>query len=539
MASADTTGRRSVTRRQFLQAVAAASGSAAMMNSMAAIGQIPESDYIEPPALDGSGEGTSVVILGAGTGGCVAAYELMQLGYDVTVLEAEDRLGGHAFTVRGGSRIYEYGNGEQVCDWDDGVWFDAGPSRIPFFHRGILHYCRELNIPLIDHKNVSLSNYVYMEGIDSQFDGQRMRLNEFQTDMGGFTSQLLSQAIDQGALDEELTEEDQERLINYLVSWGLLSSDDLTYTGGTKRGFEVLPDVDGSGEFEGPPALSDLLPYAEAALQSQSGYLGATQSITWQSTMMKPKEGWGQIYNQGFADALGDRVQLNSEVQEIRQSDDGVTIVVRDTETDEEREVTADYCMCNIPLSVLIQIPGDFSSEMTEAMQAIPYQMSGRGGAQFNRRFWEEDDWIYGGQAFTNIPEIGIMDYPDDDYHAEKGAMLVYYSSGNIASTVGAMSYEERMELALEEGSKIHPQMRDEYHSGFSVAWHLYPYTMGAWPTFPGETRQQYFPTLQEPDGRIYLVGEHVSYLNAWAEGAIQGAWMQLEALHSRVMQED
>ncbi len=41
-----------------------------------------------------SGNGRSVVILGAGVAGLIAAYELMQAGYRVTVLEARDRIGG-------------------------------------------------------------------------------------------------------------------------------------------------------------------------------------------------------------------------------------------------------------------------------------------------------------------------------------------------------------------------------------------------------------------------------------------------------------
>ncbi len=36
----------------------------------------------------------SAVVVGAGLAGLSAAYELEQRGYDVTVLEARDRLGG-------------------------------------------------------------------------------------------------------------------------------------------------------------------------------------------------------------------------------------------------------------------------------------------------------------------------------------------------------------------------------------------------------------------------------------------------------------
>jgi monoamine oxidase len=526
-----------LTRRRFLQMVGATAGSAAMFNVMSAWGQIPMEGQTEPPELDGNGEGTKVIVLGAGPGGAVAAWELVKLGYDVTVLEARDRVGGHVFTVRNGSRTEEYGHGEQVCDWPEGFWWDAGPSRIPFFHRSFFHYCREFNIPLIDHNNLNTAAYVYMEGIEGPLNETRMRVHEFQTDMGGYTAQLLAQAADQGALDEPLSDEDAELLKTYLINWGMIDSSDLTYTGSSRRGYETVPDVYSGGAVGDPYALSDLLPFAASALQAAGGYLGATSSFTWQQTMVKPPEGVEQLYDEGFHQALGDRVRLNCEVTEIRQSEDGVRIVYLNKETGETEEIEGDYAMCNIPLSVLIKIPSDFSREFTEATRAVPYAMAVRMGIGYRRRFWEEDDWIYGGQSFTNIPELGTIDYPDNDYGAPGGVMLGMYVTGNNAARISSLSYEERVQVALEHNAKIHPQVHDEVISGFSVAWHLEPYSLGAWPSYTARVRQEAMPVLQEPDGRVYLVGEHLSNVNAWIEGASQAAWMQVEKLHQRVMQ--
>jgi len=516
----------------------ASTGGGAVMSAMGAWGHIPVSAQVEPPQLDGSGNGTKVVVIGAGPGGCPAAYELMKLGYEVVVLEARDRLGGHVFTVRGGSKTFEYGKGEQVCDWDDEtMYYEAGPSRIPFYHRGFIHYCNELNIPLIDHKNLNLNAWVYAEDIPGQLNGKRMRLHELQADMGGYTSELLAKAANQDQLDMPLTAEDRDILIDYLVNWGILSSEDLTYGPSEHRGYSVLPDTQTPGEVADPYALQDLLPFAAGILEQNGGYLAATATFDWQTALLKPKDGVSQLYENGFKNALGDRVRLNCEVTEIRQSEEGVRVVFTNLATGESEEVTGDYCMCNIPLSVLIKIPGDFSGQFREAMQSVPYAMALRSGLGFKRRFWEQDDWIYGGQSFSNIGELGILSYPDEDYGAQKGAMLGMYNFGNNAARVSSLPYEERIELALEYGSRIHPQMREEFMSGFSVAWHLEPYSLGAWPSYTERTRENAFPILQEPDGRIYLVGEHLSYVNAWIEGAVQAAWMQVAKLHSRVMQ--
>lgn len=527
-----------MTRRRFLQMVGATAGSGAVTSIMGAWGQIPVSAQIVPPKMDGNGNGTKVIVIGAGPGGCPAAWELVKLGYDVTVVEARDRLGGHVFTVKGGSKTFEYGKGEQVCEWDDeNMWYDAGPSRIPFYHRSFFHYCHEFNIPLMDHKNLDLNGWVYAENINGALNGKRMRLHEMQADMGGYTSELLAKATDQGALDAPLTAEDQEQLLDYLVNWGILSSEDLTYGASDHRGYTVYPDTKSMGTSADPYPLTDLLPFAASMLNSAGGYLAATSVFDWQTTLVKPKGGVAELYEVGFKQALGDRVHLNCEVTEINQSEDGVKVVYLNKATNATEEVSGDYVMCNIPLSVLIKIKGNFSGKFRTAMQSVPYAMAVRLGLGFNRRFWEEDDWIYGGQSFTNIGELGIIGYPDDGYGAKKGALLGLYNFGTNAAKVSSLPYEERNELALTHGSKVHPQMRSEYHSGFSVAWHLEPYSLGAWPSYNARTRRDAFPILQEPDGRIYLVGEHLSYVNAWIEGAVQAAWMQVEKLHTRVMQ--
>lgn len=526
-----------LTRRRFLQMTGALIGSTSVLNMLNAWGQNAMDGLTEPPQLDGSGNGTKVIVIGTGSGGCPAAYELINLGYEVSIIEARDRVGGHAWTIEGGSVGEEYGKGVQTCDWPEGFWWDAGPSRVPFFHNGFFHYCRELNVPLIDHKNLNLNGWVYADGIEGNLDGTKMRLHELQSDMGGYTSQYLAMALNQNALDEPLTEDDLESWKNYLINWGMLDPVDFTYGKTSHRGYNVLPDVYSSGEVNDPYPLSDLLPFADTIMQNAGGYLAATSSFTWQTTMVKPKGGMKQLYDVAFREFFGDRLKLNSPVTRINQDEDGVTVTYTNAETGEEVEERGDYVMCNIPLSSLLKVSVNFSDSMNTAIRSVPYAMALRMGIGYKRRFWEEDDWIYGGQSFSNDPLLGILDYPDDDYLTEGGVMLGMYNFGNNAAYVSSLPYEDRAALALELGSKIHPQLRDEYISAFSVAWHLEPYSLGAWPSFTAESRAQVMPILQEPDGRIYLVGEHLSHVNSWMEGAVQAAWMQVEKLHTRVMQ--
>jgi hypothetical protein len=59
----------------------------ALYQAMTALGQAAESAYQRPFKLDRDRKGASVLILGAGLAGMVAAYELRQAGYKVQISE--------------------------------------------------------------------------------------------------------------------------------------------------------------------------------------------------------------------------------------------------------------------------------------------------------------------------------------------------------------------------------------------------------------------------------------------------------------------
>lgn len=522
-----------LTRRRFIQAVGAVGGGAAAFSAMSAWGHFAEAKQVAPPTLQGEGGGTRVVILGAGPAGLVAGYELGKKGYNVQILEADERVGGHVFTVRRGSRTHELGGEEQVCDFDEGQWFDVGAWRIPYMHRSVHHYMREFQIPAVHHTDLNMNAFAYVSGIEGPLNERPVRIREAVVDMRGYTSELLAKALNQETLDTALTQEDRDAFIDFLVATGLLSRDDLTYQPNVARGWSGL-DLAGF-QHEVPTApfpLQDLLPFSQV-----TGDLTPLMNLLHQPVMMKPAKGMSQIYEEGFQARLADRITLRAEVREVRQSETGVEIVYVDKTTGQTGTATADYCVSTIPLSVLNRMQTDLSGSTREAIQGSAYATTGKLGLQFKRRFWEEDDWIYGGLTITSVPEIGTISYPTWDYHAPKGVLQAYYNFGNPASSVSRLSLQERIEVGLAFGSKIHPQYRQEYETGFSVAWHRMPYAMGGWANWSAYARENYYPRLMEPDGRIYFAGDFLSQIPGWMEGAIQASWLQIEKLHQRAMQ--
>ena len=163
-----------------------------------------------------------MVILGAGIAGMVAAYELRKGGFDCTLLEARERPGGRNWTIRKGSTV-EFTDGTvQHCDWQEGLYLNAGPARIPSIHRIMLGYCEELGVPLEVEINTSRSALMQSDDLNG---GRPVEQRQVVYDTRGHLAELFSKAIHQGSLDALLTKEDAERLLGFLQAYGDLKND--------------------------------------------------------------------------------------------------------------------------------------------------------------------------------------------------------------------------------------------------------------------------------------------------------------------------
>jgi len=213
---------KGVTRRRFLEGIGLAGGSAAMYETMTALGLInlPEA-WAGPPQLPaGSGNGKKVVILGAGIGGLIAAYELRNAGYQCQIIELTERAGGRNHTARRGTVLVEKKkNGEtlkQVCNFDEGLYLNLGPGRLPYHHRRVLHYCRELGVGLEIYVMETMSNLFQS---DKAFGGKATIKRQIANDIQGYLSEMLAKAVDQNALNAELNGDDRNRLLCLLKNF--------------------------------------------------------------------------------------------------------------------------------------------------------------------------------------------------------------------------------------------------------------------------------------------------------------------------------
>jgi monoamine oxidase len=520
-----------LSRRDLLALIGTLAGSAAMYHAMTALGLASESPYKGRIKLQGDVGGTSVLILGAGLAGLTAALELRDAGYAVQILEFNNRAGGRNWTLRGGDRFEELGGFTQQCEFADGLYFNPGPWRIPHHHRAVLDYCKRLNVELQPFVQL---NYNALLHSTKAFGGKPQRIRHIRADFQGQIAELLAKVAEQSKLDEVVSTDDKAILLEALRSWGALDKDyayKANLTSASSRGFSRGP----GGGLNAIPVASDPIDLSEILRSRLWRYLQNFSRHEFQSTMLQPVGGMDAI-GRAFAREVGNLIQFNSKVTRIDQDENGISVTYLDTKTADMRVAKADWCVCTIPLSILSQIPISVGGRMKAAIEAVPYAPAVKIGLQFKRRFWEEDEAIYGGISFTDLP-IQQIAYPNADFNRDgPGVLLGAYVIGNANSfEFTSLSPGERIARAVELGAMIHPQYPAAFANGISVAWHRVPYVMGCAGYWTETTRAQHYNDLCQIDGRIVLAGEHASYIPAWQEGAILSALDAIERLHLRV----
>lgn len=514
-----------LSRRRFLEAVGRAGGYSALFVTMQGLGLLAATDaYAGPPKLaPGSGGGVKVAVLGAGIAGLVAALELRKAGYEVTVLEARDRPGGRVWTVRGGDTIVQTGRPDQRVEWarEPELYFNAGAGRIPQSHHAIMGYCRDLKVPLEVMVNANRAAKL-------DYGGKVVTNGQAVNDTRGTFAELLAKAVDRGALDRELTGVDKQRLLNYLSAYGALSPERV-YGGSERAGFVSPP-----GGYLNPPKAGDPLRMSD---MMQARFWGASllfeEISDMQATMLQPVGGMDRI-PYALYQAVKPAVILGAEVKQIRKRGKGARIVY--ARGGDEQVLDADICICTLPLPVLAKIPSDLSPRVKQAIAAA-YYTHGTKVAWESRRFWEQDDFQFGGLGWTDQPSEVVW-YPSGGLGQETGVLVGAYSVGfsgpENPGKFAALPFKERFAMSRGVIERFHPGKGAELKNPVTVSWKQTPFSEGVAVAWREAQRGTDYAELCKADGPFYFAGEHMSYINAWQEGAALSAHEAIKLIDAR-----
>ncbi len=470
-----------------------------------------------------TGGRAKVTILGAGIAGLVLAYELERAGYDVVVLEARERVGGRNWSVRGGDQIVLNGEADQTAGFSDGLYFNAGPARIPSNHTGLLGYVKQLGVPLEVEVNSSRSALLQAPGA---FEGRPVQQRQAVNDVRGAISELLAKATRRGALDQELTTDDNERLLAFLKTYGDLTPE-LHFAGTERSGYQIPPGAyDQVGRRRDPLPLSDLLKDEVLPLSLYE------ESILMQATMFQPAGGMDRI-PAAFARAIRSLILLGAEVKRIRQTPGDAEVIYVDRRSGAHATHKADYLIVTIPLPVLAGIDTDFSKPVKQAIAGAVYDQSAKVAFE-SPRFWQ-DEQIYGGLSFVG-GETNLVWYPSGDYQNARGVLVGAYAAGPPAKGFQARSLAEQAAIARNAVDRLHPGHGGELTAQVVIDWNKVPFNLGPWIHWETEGNDPAaYRLLNQPEGRVYFSGAHLSQLPSWQEGAILAAHRTIAELGRRV----
>lgn len=532
-----------IARREFLTAIGKAVGGSAMLRAMAAMGiastvaacgsssaapapSPPAPNPPPPPRMmsprpgdwpPNVGAGKSVVILGGGIAGMTACLEMQRLGYSCTIVEAQSAAGGRVKTLRAGDVVNETDSSQNCTfDVDDDLYFNAGPSRIAQHHEFLLGYCRDFGVALETFTNDNRGAWLHSP---NAFGGQPQVARQVIADTRGGIARLLSTAINQNALDAELTATDKANILAMLRQYGDLDISN-NYISTPRAGFPGQENAGSRnrGDLLTPRQLQQLVTEFFWELR-----LSFSQGFDQQPTMLQPVGGMDRIARAFEAQVINDIV-FDARVTEIRKIANGARVVYDRMGT--STTVDADYCVVTIPAPVLAGIPNDFSAPHLAEITNFQYSSAVRIAFQAPR-FWERDHNIYGGISWTDQDVTQIW-YPNHGFGSDNGIFLgAYIFSGAPGTTFTNLTPQQRLSTTIAQASNVHPEINTQASRGISVAWRKMPWVLGGW----GQSNPA---TLLTADDNIYFAGEHLSILQGWQEGAILSAYNAIDGIVTR-----
>lgn len=445
-----------------------------------------------------------VVIVGAGMAGLVAAHELKRAGHEPVIIEAQQRVGGRVLTLR--------------QPFTAGLYAEVGAMRIPRAHQLTLEYIDKFGLPTHDFTMDNPNAYYFI-------GGRRLRISEATANPSllGFGTSEREQNRSASALWMDAI----EPLLRKLNVEGEAAWDEIVeiYDGYSTREY-----LEARGWSEAAIEMYGLLANQEAVMNSSFLEVFREDSGNFYTNMVEIEGGTDRLPH-SFLPELAQNIRFGAKMIAVNQSPEDVTIFYRSAAG--RGEVTGDYAIITVPFPVLrhVEILKPFTRAKQRAIRQLHYDASAKILFQCRRRFWEEDDGIFGGGTITDLP-IRNLYYPDHSRETGRGVILASYTWSQDAQRWGSLSPDDRIRRALEDVAQIHPQVLKEFEVGASWMWHDDEFAGGAFALFDPGQHKLLHEQIIAPEGRIHFAGEHASLYHAWIQGAIESGLRAAIAVH-------
>jgi monoamine oxidase len=444
-----------------------------------------------------------VIVAGAGLAGLSAAYELSLKGFDVTVIEGRNRVGGRVFTLKE--------------PFTDGQFVELGGELVGDGYKRLLGYAKKFGVDyeeVPDEVQTSGSVATLQGGIGTTavMKGKLYPvgslLNPHPYDLKGdeaamlppnllgkYVRQIMKESV--GKTDS-MSEFDKFSLADVLRQRGV--SETAINLMNISLNYNSIETVSAAGiMFDGNRR--------SGAGTRANRIIGGNSEITKALYTNAKKNGVKFIFD--------------SKIKQISRKENSVKVSFTDKKG-RTQNISGDKLVCTIPFSVLREVTFSPSlpQEKTTAINELAYTQITKIYLQANRFDWDARN--FGSSIWTDTPCERIFNAAGKK--GDNRGIFTMWLDGEGAKLPDKMSDKDRQHWGKTEFETALPLMKSAVDRTATKSWGNDEFVRGAYSHF---TRGQFIslsPNLKTAVGPIHFAGEHTAEKSPGMEGALESA---------------
>lgn len=437
-------------------------------------------------------QSSDVIVLGAGLAGLNSALQLTDLGYNVTVLEAGDTVGGRVQT-------------REV----DGVLQEMGASDIDVLYARVISTAARMGLTL---KPTALE----FHAMSYHVGGTLLHADEWEAAAVNLT-QGSERAMEPAQLQYALL--GQMNPIDNPANWlqpehlaiDVSLASYLRSQGISQPAIDLIAHTYNGENIEQTSALSIFRDMSRIAMATD----------TWKQRRksdpdlppIQQIEGGMQSLPNAMAAFLGDGVRTGKPAALVEQDATGVTVTCRDGSRYRAGKLV---CAMSLPAMRNVDFSPALSAEKAFAMEAADYYATTKFYLRPTAPFWEEDGYAPGMWSDGLVERVFLRNDSNGDVHS-----LLVWINGSGARRIDKLSPDAGARLVLDELARIRPASKGRLEVVHYQAWGRNPFFGGCGFKYPAGQVERLVHELPRPEGHIHFAGEHTRQMEVGMEAAM------------------